>query len=406
MNQKNNLLVLTYWSYKDPLIQTYTLPYVKIIKKNLSKNDHLYLLTIEQEHLKMSRKEWVNEKIKFQKQNIHLLRFKYTKFGMFAIFNMAYLFFHFFLLIFRKKISVIHAWCTPAGALGYFLSKATGKKLILDSYEPHAESMVENGTWKRESLAFKILWWFENKQSKRAYTVIATTSGMKKYSFEKYNINLEHFFVKPSCVDLDLFNPNSIKDKSLLGKFDIENKMVCIYAGKIGGIYLDHEIFDFFKVAFNYFENKFCVIMLTNTDKKIILKRINEHQLNSKNFFIKFVSHEEINKYMNLANFAINPVKPVPTKKYCTSIKDGEYWAMGLPVIIPDNISDDSNIITENNIGYVLKSFNDLEYKKAISYVDSLIQQKEIKDNIRAIAIRYRNFSIAEKIYKNIYSNS
>ena len=44
------------------------------------------------------------------------------------------------------------------------------------------------------------------------------------------------------------------------------------------------------------------------------------------------------------------PVKPVPTKRYCTPVKDGEYWALGLPVIITEGISDDSGIIRENGI--------------------------------------------------------
>lgn len=54
----------------------------------------------------------------------------------------------------------------PAGALGYVLSKFTGSKLIIDSYEPHAESMVENGTWKKSSLKFKILFWLEKNRAR------------------------------------------------------------------------------------------------------------------------------------------------------------------------------------------------------------------------------------------------
>ena len=35
-------------------------------------------------------------------------------------------------------------WCMTAGSLGYILSKTSGKNLVIDSYEPHAEAMVEN----------------------------------------------------------------------------------------------------------------------------------------------------------------------------------------------------------------------------------------------------------------------
>ena len=118
-----------------------------------------------------------------------------------------------------------------------------------------------------------------------------------------------------------------------------------------------------------------------------------------------FVKHTEIQDYLNFADFALNPVKPVPSKRYCTSIKDGEYWAMSLPVIITKNISDDSDIIENNDIGYVLKDLTDKEYLNACKKIDSLItNKKEIKNKIRNIAVKYRNFNIASNIYKKIYS--
>ena len=40
-----NVLVLTYWSYTDALIQTYTLPYVRIMKKQI--NGKVFLVMME-----------------------------------------------------------------------------------------------------------------------------------------------------------------------------------------------------------------------------------------------------------------------------------------------------------------------------------------------------------------------
>lgn len=116
-----------------------------------------------------------------------------------------------------------------------------------------------------------------------------------------------------------------------------------------------------------------------------------------------FVPFAEIHTYMNLADLAICPVKPVPSKKYCSPIKNGEYWALGLPVIITENISQDSEIIEKNNAGYVLRSFDRSEYIKAIQKTELLLQDKDLKEKIRALAIKYRNFSIAEAIYASIY---
>ena len=122
------------------------------------------------------------------------------------------------------------------------LSKFTGAELVIDSYEPHAESMVENGTWKKDGLAYKILFSLEKKQTQRAKALIGTTAGMKQYALEKYGVEVKNFFVKPACVDLEKFSPSE-KDSKLLKEFGFENKIVCVYAGKLGGIYFKRRSF-------------------------------------------------------------------------------------------------------------------------------------------------------------------
>ena len=400
-----NLLILTYWSYKDALIQTYTLPYVRIIKKNLPQKSKIYLFTIEQDFFKMTDAQWQQEKEKLKQENIYLIRFRYSKFGLKMILKFIRIFISLSTLIITKKISKIHAWCTPAGAIGYILSVLTFKPLIIDSYEPHAESMVENGEWIKQSKAFKILFWFEKKMSRKAKTVIALTEGMKHYAKQKYNTQFVKYYVKPSMVNLHKFSFENINNDALIQELRYENKIVGIYAGKFGGIYLKEEVFQLLKTAYTYWDDKFRILILTNSSKQEIYDLAKKVNIPKEILDVKFVNYSEIEKYYKLAHFAINPVKPVPSKRYCTSIKDGEYWAMGLPVIITKNISDDSDIIEKENIGYVLKELNNNEYQKAILKIDELLKQDktQLKQKIRNIAIKYRDFSIAEKIYSDIY---
>jgi hypothetical protein len=105
-----------------------------------------------------------------------------------------------------------------------------------------------------------------------------------------------------------------------------------------------------------------------------------------------------------LGDFAINPVKSVPTKRFCTSIKDGEYWAMGLPVIISESISDDSEIIEMEKIGLVIDFTDKKQLSRICKKIEDLIDNKaEMSTRIRNIAVKYRSYTIAENIYKKIY---
>ncbi|MFL5787805.1 MAG: hypothetical protein ACJ748_07110, partial [Flavisolibacter sp.] len=60
---KGNILVLTHWSFKDALVQTYTLPYVSFIRNVLPEENKIFVVTSEQEliALKEDEKKEINQ---------------------------------------------------------------------------------------------------------------------------------------------------------------------------------------------------------------------------------------------------------------------------------------------------------------------------------------------------------
>jgi glycosyltransferase involved in cell wall biosynthesis len=264
--------------------------------------------------------------------------------------------------------------------------------------------MVENKQWAPNSNAYKILFYFEKLQTKMAYVVIGTTKGMLDYAKKKYNTEIKNFFVKPACVNLDQFSYDKERNQKLVYDLGLEDKIVMLYAGKFGGIYFDKEVFEFIKEAGAFFgKNNFKALILSNINKDDLDLFCKETGLDNELIVHRFVSHSKIQNYMNLADFAISPIKPIPTKRYCTPIKNGEYWAMGLPVVIPKNISDDSQIISKYEIGYVLDDMNTAEYQKALKCIDKLLHLEDMRSKIRSVAVKYRDFNVADEIYRKIY---
>ena len=49
MKGARNILVLTYWSYSDALIQAYTLPYLRIMLRVLPPGSKVHLVTLEKQ---------------------------------------------------------------------------------------------------------------------------------------------------------------------------------------------------------------------------------------------------------------------------------------------------------------------------------------------------------------------
>lgn len=393
-----NILVITYWDRNDPLVVNYTLPYLRIMQRVLPPGSRVHLVTLS----KMGKRAKAEE----DREGFVHHEFPYRAFGLGGIRMLLSLTWSLVGLVRSHHISVVHAWCTPAGMLGYLVSMLTGKVLVLDSFEPHAEAMVENGTWQRKGMAFRMLFLFEKLQVRRARSVIAATEGMRGYSMVKYGHVPERFHVKPACVDLGRFGLGAEKRNELRRSMGLEGKLVAVYAGKFGGIYLDREVFELFRVARAHWGGEFHVLLLTGHTMEELAPWIQDAGLQANMFTVRWAKPQEVPWLLGLADWALTPVKPVPTKRYCTPIKDGEYWATGLPVMITAGISDDSEIIARNGIGSVIATLDQPGYQRAVQEMAALLEQEgaeALRTKARAVAMKYRNFSVAEEVYRRVY---
>jgi len=398
MRSPHNVLVITYWSWSDALVQTYTLPYLRIMERALPPGSRIHLVTLE-------KNAPIIGGIGSKGAIVHH-QFQYRPLGPRAVGMIMGLVRSLCILVRQNDIRTVHAWCTPAGMIGYLVSVLTRRSLVIDSYEPHAEAMVENGTWRRKSMGFRVLFLFERLQTRRASVLIAAAAGMRDYARKKYGGSSARFFVKPACVDLERFSDKDIKRPDLVRSMGFEGKLVMVYAGKFGGIYLDQQVFDLLRVALDRWGDRLHVLLLTAQSAEELAPYMARADLAPALFTIRFVPHKDIPAFMGLGDVALTPVRPVPTKRYCTPIKDGEYWALGLPIVITPDISDDSKLIEEFGIGSVLGGLGKEHYEKALDEIDALLRnytREELYERIRPVAEKYRNFDIAEHIYRTIY---
>ena len=400
MSRPGNILVITYWPLTDALITTYTLPYVRMIMKRQLPGSRVYLFTLSPTSSRKSTlfTQTVNS---LEKENIISIDETYKPFGTGTFFSFIGIVSRLRRLVKSKQVTHLHAWCTPGGAIGWLLATLTGKPLVIDSFEPHAEAMVETGTWSRSGLPFRILFRLEKLQLKKAVAVICAAPGMMSYAKRTYGVAREERFVKPACVDLVKFPlyPDPRRENSGFAPDDI----VCVYAGKFGGIYLRREPFDFFAAAHRHWAGKFRVLLLTSHSEQEVRDLCASAGLPLKIVTRRFVPHHEVPEQMAIADFAICPVKPIPTKRYCSPIKNGEYWALGLPVVITPNISIDSEIISRENAGAVLSEFSEAAYEQALHRIEVILSDPLHRSHIRQLAEKHRNPALAEEVYASIY---
>ncbi len=129
-----------------------------------------------------------------------------------------------------------------------------------------------------------------------------------------------------------------------------------------------------------------------------------KQNLSEMNFRILYVTHEQVAAYLSASDFGIATVKPTPSKKYCSVTKVGEYLPSGLPVIITNNIGDDSDIISNRHAGFTLS--NDWMHQASDYFETMMEQMASLQDRyyIRTIAESTRSLknSIAAYSYFQI----
>lgn len=383
---QRHILVLTYWPFHEGLIQAYTIPYLRIIRKVTGAR--ITLVTLERTFTAVQQME----------EGLEHFPIQVGFFSWKKILRWTGIIRQLKSFCKKERVTDLHSWCTPGGAIAYLLSRRTGLPFVADSYEPHADAMVENGTWKQNSMRFRLLFRLEKKITLHARELIAVSPYMREYAERRYGLRARHLHVKPACTDLEKFTPS---DASLTP----EGKITGIYVGKLGGIYFEDEVFRFIKACADYWGERFRFRLIGHYDAQYIRRKCEAAGIPEQAVHCEAMPHARIPAALRSASFGITPVKPVPTKKCCTPIKDGEYWACGLPVVITRDISIDSELIATNNCGAVLQEMSEQECRKAIEKIDGLLKgdQQALKERCRSLAVTHRNFIIAEEIYRKIY---
>jgi hypothetical protein len=216
----------------------------------------------------------------------------------------------------------------------------------------------------------------------------------------------ERILVMPCCVDIEKFAYNEVARWRVRDKLEIPDiAKVGIYVGKFGDIYLKKEAFTLFKQAYDFFGDSFFLIILSPQSGEEILENLAAVNFPSKNVYVNTVTHDKVPEFLSAADFAFSLVRTSPSRKYCSPVKNGEYWANGLPILLPREVGDDEKIIKESKAGAIF----DIEESTIVPSLDIIknlmIQGRSVlSTKISLLAHQHRNFDIIANGYRKAFT--
>jgi hypothetical protein len=395
------LLYLCYWGIDEGLTQATVFPQLRM----LAEMEHIHkivLCTIERDWKLVEYSGPQHEKISF-----HPLYSKGLKPGVlnkivdFVVFPQTLQ-----ALVKAHRIDFILSRGTPSGSLAWKVFRKTGIPFGVESFEPHADYMHESGVWKKNGLKYRAQKKWEDKQKQDAQFVITVSHNYREQLLAE-GLPADKIHTIPCTVDTASFGFDTGKRLAIRDRLQIpESSVVGIYVGKFGDIYYDTDAFQLIRQAFDFFGPTFFMLILTPQSKVQIEDFITQQGLNPERFVIDCVLHQEIPHYLSASDVAFSFVKPAPSRKYCSPIKDGEYWANGLPILMGEDIGDDSRLIEAHpHAGFVFNAAF-TNFQNGLSHIQHLLEPsriEEMREQNMALAKRERGRQVISLVYDKVF---
>ncbi len=393
------LLFLSYWSAEEPLVRSTILPYLKLMSEDRL-IDQVWLVTVERGG--DPSLPGLNSM-----PGVHHVPVQMRWKGQ-GVLSKIDLFIRLFLVLVRmvrkQGVQVIDSKAALAGGMAYLVHWFTGVPFIVESFEPHADYMADSGTWSRKGLYFRLSGWLERKQQAHARFLVTVTNNFASYLLQSDHSE-RRVRVIPSITDLDLFRFDPQVRAELRAELGWTDAVVGVYVGKFGGLYLDKECFQIFKVAHRVFGDRFKLVLLTKEPLKAIDAGLREVGLDAGDVVVRFEEHHRVPRWLSAADFGFSLVRPSPSSPYMSPVKNGEYWAAGLPVLVGDGVADDHHIVREHpGCGAVFDPHSMASVESGLLHVQDLMGRSGTRDACMAVAREYRGLHIAQRNYDEMFS--
>lgn len=402
-----HILLFIYNSFNDPIVQGSVLTYINRYK-HLGGKAVFTLITFEQNAYKLTKTEVKSKKEEILNLDIKWVPFTYHTGGSLILFKKIYDLLNAFFYILRinktNRIELVYTVGSIAGSMGYFIKKMLSTELLVHTFEPHSEFMVDFDIWSGRSVSYKLLHKMENTLSKKAdYIMTGTEAMISRIKLTRKNNGV---YKVPSCVDLEKFKPDNESRARIRKELNIENKLVLLYLGKFGGIYFEDEPFDYFNYFLNSFENETPhVLIISQNPKSWVEDKLSAKGITKDYTILNNIPFAQIQDYINAGDIGYCGIPPLPSQKFRSPIKNGEYLACGLPYIVYKGVSEDDIVAIENKVGVVLKDNSEDEIQKSLNTMRELFLEERhlLTKRCNAVAKEYRGIQLSDEYYKHIF---
>ena len=394
-------LYICYFGIREPLVQTQVLPYLRQLAEAGIK---VHLLTFEPRlredwsanELASQREQLVTESINWfclpyhKSPTLPATLYDIRAGARFAV-----------QLARREGIEVLHARAHVPMAMALWARKFVSVKLIFDIRGLMAEEYRDAGIWTERSLAFRLVKALERAGIRRADQIVVLTERLREWLVSSRLKNVNQIEVIPCCVDTERFERQDSAGKD--GELSQGDRFEVIYAGSLIGLYLVEELGRFFQAIKRKRPDAFLRILSVSPPEQGTAA-LSRAGLSETDFDIRKVSPSDVPAYLRHARLGVSFRKPAFAQLAASPTKIPEYLAAGLPVVCNAGIGDMDELVQREQVGVVLRHFDDDAYQKAADEALLIAQGPDIREHCRRVAwVNFDLQTVGGARYVNVY---
>lgn len=253
-----------------------------------------------------------------------------------------------------KGPSTVIGFLSMAGSYASVLRTWVCQRFMLVSFEPHSLYMVELGVWPKGSFKARLAAWFERRQVRNADFLIAPTRAAVAYA--KGAGSRARIAVQGVTIDVAANARRTERGMQIRTDLGLEGKVVLAYAGKFNGLYYSEAQYVRFMADTCRMDARVHHLVVTFPEHAHELRKHAARQdgLETRFTLVDPVPPEELPDHLSAADIGVLAVPPTPSQVFRTPVKSALYWAAGLPLLIPEGISDDWWIVRDRQLGLVV----------------------------------------------------
>ncbi len=395
MEQNKNVLYISYDGLTDPLGTSQILPYIVGLSK---RGYHFSVISAEKQKVYAKGKNEIKAICKENNIEWHPVEYHKQPPIISTVKDIGRMNRLAIKLHKEKDFDIVHCRSYIPAIIGQQMKQKYGVRFIFDMRGFYADERVDGNIWNLSKPHYRWVYNYFKKKEKEflseADYIISLTHNGKEVLQKQWQVT-KPVTVIPCVVDTELFKPLANNSK-----LNPDSGLTAGYLGSLGTWYMLDEMLDFFKVLLKKYPGaKFKFI--TKEKPQIILSKALEKGIPSKHFEVVAASRTEVPKQLADVDVGIFFIKPVFSKKASSPTKQGEFMAMGIPVITNSGVGDTDFVINKYQSGMLIEDFNEVDYGKALENIEKILNLD--KKNIRSCAIDFYDLKKGIEKYHSVY---